>query len=288
MKAADVRRTFLEFFKSKGHEVVASSSLVPAQRPDAAVHERRHEPVQGRVHRRRAARLQARDDLAEVRARRRQAQRPRRGRQDAAPPHVLRDARQLLVRRLLQGGRDRVRVGAADEGLRHRSERSSSSPCSAAIRRCPASPPTTRRARSGSASPASATTASSASARRTTSGRWATPARWGRAPRSTSTSDGEAGDVADARIRRRWKGWLEIWNLVFMQFERRDRGRRAVQAAGAVGRYRRGPRARDVASCRACASNYDTDLFTPHPRDGGGARGQDVRRRTPRSTRRCA
>src|SRR3569623_2383051 len=33
MKAADVRRTFLEFFKSKSHEVVASSSLVPANDP---------------------------------------------------------------------------------------------------------------------------------------------------------------------------------------------------------------------------------------------------------------
>jgi alanyl-tRNA synthetase len=33
MKAADVRRTFLEFFKSKGHEVVGSSSLVPANDP---------------------------------------------------------------------------------------------------------------------------------------------------------------------------------------------------------------------------------------------------------------
>ena len=33
MKAADVRRTFLEFFRSKGHEIVASSSLVPANDP---------------------------------------------------------------------------------------------------------------------------------------------------------------------------------------------------------------------------------------------------------------
>ncbi|MDB4952961.1 MAG: alanyl-tRNA synthetase [Myxococcales bacterium] len=33
MKAADVRRKFLEFFKSKGHEVVASSSLVPSNDP---------------------------------------------------------------------------------------------------------------------------------------------------------------------------------------------------------------------------------------------------------------
>ena len=33
MKAADVRRAFLEFWNSKGHEVVASSSLVPANDP---------------------------------------------------------------------------------------------------------------------------------------------------------------------------------------------------------------------------------------------------------------
>jgi alanyl-tRNA synthetase len=45
----------------------------------------------------------ARHDLAEMRARRRQAQRPRQCRLHRAPPHLLRDARQLLVRRLLQG-----------------------------------------------------------------------------------------------------------------------------------------------------------------------------------------
>jgi len=33
MKAADVRRAFLEFFKGKGHEIVASSSLVPSNDP---------------------------------------------------------------------------------------------------------------------------------------------------------------------------------------------------------------------------------------------------------------
>jgi alanyl-tRNA synthetase len=33
MKAADVRRTFLEFFKKQGHEIVASSSLVPQNDP---------------------------------------------------------------------------------------------------------------------------------------------------------------------------------------------------------------------------------------------------------------
>jgi alanyl-tRNA synthetase len=33
MKAADVRRTFLEYFKKQGHEIVSSSSLVPANDP---------------------------------------------------------------------------------------------------------------------------------------------------------------------------------------------------------------------------------------------------------------
>src|SRR5690242_19453648 len=33
MKAADVRRTFLDYFKKQGHEIVASSSLVPTNDP---------------------------------------------------------------------------------------------------------------------------------------------------------------------------------------------------------------------------------------------------------------
>ena len=59
--------------------------------------------------------LHARHDGAEVHARQRQAQRPRQRRAVAPASHVLRDARQLLVRRLLQAGRDSVRLGAADE-----------------------------------------------------------------------------------------------------------------------------------------------------------------------------
>ena len=140
-------------------------------------------------------------------------------------------------------------VGAADQGLQDR-------PVAAVrhgVRRRSgrrARPPTTRRARSGSRSPGSATIASSASARRTTSGRWATPARWGRARRST-TSWTACRRAGRRRIRRRWPGWLEIWNLVFMQFERRDAGRRAVRAARAVDRHRRRARARDLRCCRA-------------------------------------
>ena len=100
--------------RSAGHRVVKSSSARAAERPDAALRQRGDEPVQGRVPRAREARLHARRLVPEVRARRRQAQRPRERGRDRAPPHLLRDARQLLVRRLLQEGGDRLRLGVPD------------------------------------------------------------------------------------------------------------------------------------------------------------------------------
>ena len=93
-----------------------------ARRPDAAVHQRRHEPVQGRVPRHGHAALQAGGRYAEVHPGRRQAQRPRRRGQGHLPPHVFRDARQLVVRRLLQEGGDPLGVGAADGGVGPRQE----------------------------------------------------------------------------------------------------------------------------------------------------------------------
>ena len=89
-----------------------------AQRPDADVHQLRHGAVQEPLHRPRAPRLRPRHHQPEVRARRRQAQRPRQRRLHRAAPHLLRDARQLLVRRLLQGTRHPARLGAADPRLR--------------------------------------------------------------------------------------------------------------------------------------------------------------------------
>ena len=87
----------------------------PGQRPDAAVHQCRHGAVQGLLPRPRQARLRARRLQPALRARRRQTQRPRERRLHRPAPHLLRDAGQLLLRRLLQEGRDPLRVG-----LRHR------------------------------------------------------------------------------------------------------------------------------------------------------------------------
>ena len=84
------------------------------QRSDAAVHQCRHGAVQGRVPRQGPARLRARRFQPALRARRRQAQRPRERRLYRPPPHVLRDARQLLLRRLLQARGDPLRLGVPD------------------------------------------------------------------------------------------------------------------------------------------------------------------------------
>ena len=165
-------------------------ALEPArarQRSDAALHQRGHGAVQGCLPRPGEAPLQPRGDRAELRARRRQAQRPRERGLHRAPPHVLRDARQLQLRRLLQARRDPASPG-------------SSSPSTTACRRRSSGPrstrPTTRPTTSGprrsacrrSAASASATSPAGASTRATTSGRWATPAPAARARRSSTTT----------------------------------------------------------------------------------------------------
>src|SRR6185437_1164821 len=64
-----------------------------AQRPDPALHQCRDGAVQERLHRAREARLPTRRHVAEMRARRRQAQRSGECRLHGAPPYLLRDAR---------------------------------------------------------------------------------------------------------------------------------------------------------------------------------------------------
>ena len=116
MTGHEIRQRFLDFFAERGHRVVRSSSLVPANDPTLLFTNAGHEPVQRRLPGDREARLLARHQLAKMRPRGRQAQRPRKRRLHPPPSHVLRDAGQLLLRRLLQSRSDRLCLGPDHAG----------------------------------------------------------------------------------------------------------------------------------------------------------------------------
>ena len=106
----------------------------------------------------------------------------------------------------------------------------------------PSITPTTRRSTCGRRSPACPRAASSASRPRTISGRWATTARAGPARRSSTTMAIISPAARPGRPDEDGDRFVEIWNLVFMQYRaggRRDR----LRAAEADDRHRHGARA---------------------------------------------
>ena len=178
---------------------------------------------------------------------------------DRAPPHVLRDARQLLDRRLLQAGRGRVRVGALDGGLRLRPR----GHLDHGLRRRRGARPRPRRG-------GDRVLARGRRARRADraprprgqllAGR-ARPARAARARSSTSTAALDFG-ADDDRPGDDTERFLEFWNLVFMQYELHD-GRlarpscRAKNIDTGLGLDRMAAILQDVPSV------YETDHFRP-------------------------
>mgnify|MGYP003694464833 CR=1 FL=1 len=112
----------------------------------------------------------------------------------APPPHVLRDARQLLVRRLLQARRDSVCVEAADRGME------AFPPIGCARRFSTARPaiPRDDEAYDIVAQIPAGANASASSALPTTSGRWATPGPAAAAPRSITSAAHEISCAAEA------------------------------------------------------------------------------------------
>jgi alanyl-tRNA synthetase len=117
----EIRELFLRFFESKGHRRVASSSLVPHNDPTLLFANAGMNQFKDLVSGRGEARVHPRDHFAEMRARRRQAQRPRECRVHAAASHVLRDAGQLqrsattssAMRSSLRGSWSRAKSGSA-------------------------------------------------------------------------------------------------------------------------------------------------------------------------------
>jgi alanyl-tRNA synthetase len=159
-----------------------------------------------------------------MRARRRQAQRPRQCRLHRAPSHLLRDARQFLVRRLFQGTRDRARLEPDHQGIRLPKDKllvtvyhddDEAFDLWKKIAGLPDDPHHPHRRP------------------RTISGRWATPARAARARKSSTTTatiwGGPPGSPEEDGDR-----FIEIWNLVFMQFEQVPGGERNPPAAPSI------------------------------------------------------
>ena len=106
MKTAEIAQRYLDYFEKNGHIIVPSASLVtddPALLFTVAGMVPFIPYLSGNV----PGAVRARGRRAEVHPH----ERHRRGRQDAAPRHVLPDARQLVVRRLLQGRRHHATRG---------------------------------------------------------------------------------------------------------------------------------------------------------------------------------
>ena len=117
MTSDEIRESYLAFFEERGHLRIPSASLVPsAHDPSALLTVAGMHPLKPYFLGRRDAAGAPPDELPEELSRGRHRQ----GRGHDQAPDVLRDARQLLLRGLLQAGGDRLRVGALARGLRPR------------------------------------------------------------------------------------------------------------------------------------------------------------------------
>ena len=255
---AEIRRRFLEFFAERGHTVVPSASLVPAG--DQTLLFTNSGMVQFKdVLTGAETRSYTRAvDYQRVPAGRRQAQRLRGGRPDAAPSHALRDARQLELRRLLQARGDPLGVGLPDPGPRHPGERLAATTYTTddlafEVWRDEIGLPPERLVRWGDFANGD-------------------EKNWWR-----MADIGPCGPCSEIHFDRgahltegpecvpdhseHCPRWLEIWNLVFMEFELHpDRSLTPLPAPGVD----TGMGLERLASVlQQVPTNYDTDLFTP-------------------------
>ena len=178
MTGHETRQRFLDFFAARGHRVVRSSSLVPANDPTLLFTNAGMNQFKDVFLGLEKRDYSPRHHFAEMRARRRQAQRPGKRRLHAPPSYVLRDARAIFRSATTSKPKPSSSPGTW-------SPKTTGSPKTSSTSRFSAR--TTTPKSCGRRWPAFPRAASSGSTKRTTSGRWAKPARAGRARRFITT-----------------------------------------------------------------------------------------------------
>ena len=260
LPAAEIRRRFVEFFAERGHTHVPSREPRPGRRPDPALHEQRHGPVQGGLHRGREAvatrapstTSAACASPASTTTSRRSAGRPATTRSSRCSAtgsfgdYFKRDAIHwawdFLTRDLGIPGERLAATTYKDDDVAWN------------IWRDEIGLPPERMARWGDVDRTATTR---------TSGGWPSIGPCG--PCSEIHFDRGAhlseGPECVPDHSEHCPRWLEIWNLVFMEFDQRPGRPRA--AAVPERRHRAWASSGSRASSSRCPSNYDTDLFTP-------------------------
>ena len=213
----EVRSTFLDFFARNGHEVVASSPLVPRNDPTLMFTSAGMVQFKNVFTGQEKRAYSRATSGTEVRARRRQAQRPRQRRLHR--PASTRSSRCSATSR--SATTSRTGPSRSPGSSSPRSSASTGSGCSS-----PSTTTTRRPTASGRRWRASRTRRSSASPHPTTSGRRAIPDRAGRARRSSSTRATKVAGGPPGSPDEDGDRFVEFWNLVFMQYEQRRPGDR--------------------------------------------------------------
>ena len=277
MKAKEIRARFLEFFAEHRHEVVSSSTLVPQDDPTLLFTNAGMNQFKGVFLGLETARLHAGGLGAEVHARLRQTQRSGGSGQGRPPPHLLRDAGQLVLRRLLQARVHPLGLGVPDRG--HGPGRGplwvsvyKDDDESFGIWEDEVGVPAERIVRLGDLEKGDEENFWSMADTGPCGPCTEIHYDQGEAMKCDHP-DGCAVGVCDC------DRWLELWNHVFMEFDRQEDGTlkplpmKSVDTGLGFERL--------VAVMQGKQSNYETDLFTPLiAQDGGDLRAGRPRART--------